>query len=221
MNKSTWEDPESVTKFAARKPDLRLLELIESYEDPAAVRVLDLGCAGGRNSELLARRGFDLQALDGSRAMVAHTRRRLSPILGEEQAARRIRLGRMNDLGDLKDGQFGLVVALGIYHCATSRAEWDSAVGETARVLSSGGRLLVAAFSPETDLTGNGLRPVTGQPHVYDGFPSGRSFLVDEENLDAEMKRFRLVASVPSRTVRVETDPGRRVTVNALYLKQG
>jgi len=114
MSESTWEDPESVAKFADREPDLRLLELIEATAEPAAVRVLDLGCAGGRNSELLARRGFDLQALDGSRAMVAHTRRRLSLILGKEQAASRVRLGRMDDLSDLDDGQFDLIVALGI-----------------------------------------------------------------------------------------------------------
>ncbi len=216
-----WEEPESVAKFAARDPDVRLLELLDDVEDPGAVRVLDLGCAGGRNSEVLARRGFDLHALDGSRAMVAHTRSRLAPILGEEPAARRVRRGRMDDLGRFADACFELVVALGIYHCAASRAEWDSALAETARVLAGGGRLLVALFTPQTDLTGDGVRPVPGEPHLYDGLPSGRSFLVDQETLDAEMKRFGLVPLVPSRTVRVDFDSGRRVVVNALFRKAG
>ena len=51
--------------------------------------------------------------------------------------------------------------------------------------------------------------------------PSGRVFLVDPETLDAEVGRFGLVPVVPSRTVRVETGPGHRVTANALYLKSG
>ncbi len=217
MTDSAWEQPEAVAKFAGRDPDHRLLELIEDYEDPSTVRVLDLGCAGGRNSELLARCGFDLTALDASRAMVAHSRERLAPVLDDEQAQRRVRHGRMDDLGELADGSFDLVVALGVYHCAESRAEWQSALSETARVLRNDGHLLLALFTPETDLTGDGIRPVPGQPDVYEGFPSGRSVLVDQQALDAEMARLGLKPAVPSRTVRVEMDSGRRVTVNALY----
>ncbi len=214
-----WEDPESVAKFAAREPDVRLLELIEGIDDPGGVRVLDLGCAGGRNTEVLARRGFDVWALDGSEAMAAHTRERLAAVLGEGEAARRVRPGRMDDLGAFADASFDLVVALGIYHCARSRAEWDAALAETARVLKDRGRLLAAVFTPETDLTGEGIRPVPGEPHLYDGLPSARSFLVDPATLDQEMARFGLHPEVPSRTVRIETGPGRRVTVNALYRK--
>ncbi len=219
MSDSSWEDPKSVAKFAAREPDLRLLDLIEDYENPADVKVLDLGCAGGRNSELLARRGFDLHALDGSQAMIEHTRKRLSPILGEPQAAERLRLGTMDNLSHFADSQFDLIIALGIFHCATSRAEWDSALGEAARVLHGDGRLLVATFTPQTDLTGNGIQPVPHQPNIYDGFPTGRAFLVDARTLDAEMRRFGLEAAVPSHTVRFETGSGQRVTVNALYRK--
>ncbi len=219
MSESIWEDPKSVAKFAGRDPDLRLLKLIEDYENPAAVRVLDLGCAGGRNSELLARRGFDLHALDSSRAMVAHTRKRLTPILGDRQAARRVHHGSMDDLGYFADADFDLIVAVGVYHCAASRAEWDSALAETARVLRGGARLLVAVFTPQTDLTGEGIHPVPGRPHLYDGLPSGRVFLVDQQTLDTEMRSHGLETAVGSRTVRAETTCGHRVTVNALYLK--
>ena len=219
MTGAMWEDPESVAKFAARDPDVRLLELLDGVEDAGGTRILDLGCAGGRNTEVLARRGFDLYALDASRAMVAHTRGRLAPILGEDEAERRVRLGRMDDLGEFTDGTFDLVVALGIYHGAATQAEWDAALAETARVLRIRGKLLVAIFTPETDLTGDGIRTVPGDPNLYDGLPSGRSFLVDASTLDAEMRRFGLEPVVASRTVRVETGSGQRVTVNALYRK--
>jgi 2-polyprenyl-3-methyl-5-hydroxy-6-metoxy-1,4-benzoquinol methylase len=69
-----WERPETVDRFASRDPDHRLQRLIGEYGRPAAIRALDLGCAGGRNTVLLAQRGFDVRALDASSAMVERTR---------------------------------------------------------------------------------------------------------------------------------------------------
>ena len=217
---SPWESPESVEKFARRDPDARLLELLDRAAAPAEVRVLDLGCAAGRNAAVLAARGFDFHALDASRAMIAHTRQRVAAILGAEAAAGRVRPGQMDDLSEFADAAFDLVVALGIFHCAASRREWSRALDECARVLAPGGRLLVSVFTPETDLHGTGVHPIPGEPHVYSGFSSGRTYLVDAATLDAEMADRDLEPLVPSRTVRVELEKGRRVVVNALYEKR-
>ncbi len=235
MKNAFWESPENVERFAAREPDVRLARLVQSFPDPRAVRVLDLGCAGGRNAVFLARRGFDVWAVDASEAMVAETRRRLAPLMGEVEAARRVRVGRMDDLGwapgasfDLvvalgiyhsPGASFDLVVALGIYHCAQSRAEWDRSLSETARILAPGGRLLVSVFTPETDLTGRGITPVPGEPHVYEGFESGRSVLVDAPTLDAELARHGLSCVVPTTVARPKVEVGRRVSANGLYAK--
>ena len=214
-----WESAENVARFAAREPDVRLTQLVPGFPEPGAVRVLDIGCAGGRNAAYLARLGFDVHALDASKAMVAETRRRLAAILGEAEAARRVGVGRMDDLRWAADGSFDLVVALGIYHCAQSRAEWDRALSETARVLVPGGRLLVSVFTPETDLTGRGVAPVPGEPHVYEGFESGRSVLMDAATLDAELARHGFSCVVPTSVARPRVEVGRRVSANGLYRK--
>ncbi len=216
---SFWDSPENVARFAAREPDVRLTELIREYANPSATKVLDLGCAGGRNAVLLAENGFDLEAVDASSAMVAKTRERLASILGAAEAERRTRGGRMGDLSQFSDASFALVVALGVYHCAQSRAEWDRALAETARVLASGGRLLVSVFTPETDLTGRGTRPVAKEPDVYEGFDSGRHFLVDAPALDREMARYGLRPLEPTRIARPKVETGRRVSANGLYVK--
>jgi SAM-dependent methyltransferase len=216
---SFWEQPESVEKFASRDPDLRLMEILDRVSEPAELRVLDLGCAAGRNTAVLAARGFDFHALDSSRPMIAYTRKRVAAILGEQQAVRRVRLGKMDYLGDFTNASFGLVVALGVFHCASSRREWGRALDESARVLAPRGLLLLSAFTPETDLHGTGVRPIPGQPHLYSGFSSGRTYLVDAPTLDAEMADRALEPVVPSKTVRVELEKGRRVVVNALYEK--
>lgn len=214
-----WEEPEQVQKFAAREPDDRLRELLREADAPERTRVLDLGCAGGRNAELLAREGFDVHAVDASSAMVARTRRRVEAVLGRSEAERRVREGRMEDLGRFDTNSFDLVVSLGVYHNAGDRRAWNRALSETARVLRPGGRLLVANFAPGTDLTGEGMRRVEGTGHLYRGGPAGPLYLVDAETLDREMSEHGLLPEVPTRTVEVETDRGRRVTVNALYRK--
>ena len=96
-----WEQPENVERFASRAPDKRLEVLLNEYSDPAGTRVVDLGCAGGRNTLLLAERGFDVYAIDASTAMVEHTRQRLTPLFGADGAAGRVWKGRMDDLETL------------------------------------------------------------------------------------------------------------------------
>jgi SAM-dependent methyltransferase len=213
-----WEDPERVERFAEREPDHRLAELIERYSEPGRVRVLDLGCAGGRNTELLVRRGFDVWALDASSAMVERTRDRVVRVSGAS-AAERVARGRMDDLSLYGSGGFELVVALGVHHSARSRREWERAADETARVLVVGGLLLFNQFTPEVDLTGAGVRPVAGEAGVYEGMPGGRAVLLEAAELDAAWRSRGLVPVVPSETVRVELEEGRRVSVNALYRK--
>jgi SAM-dependent methyltransferase len=219
MNMSFWEASENVERFAAREPDVRLGELIREYPNPSAVRVLDLGCAAGRNTVLLAQDGFDVEAVDSSAAMIAKTRERLAPILGASEAERRVRVGRMTDLSWIPDDAFDLIVALGLYHCAESRSEWDRALSETARILKRAGKLLVSVFTPETDLTGRGTHPVAGEPDVYEGFDSGRHFLVDADRLDREVARHGLAPLEPTRTARPKVEVGRRVSANGLYVK--
>lgn len=217
MPSSFWEQREQVEKFSEREPDHRLQDLLEGWDDPASVSVLDLGCAGGRNTELLARRGVDVHAVDASGAMVEETRRRLRPVLGRREAEARVRRGRMSELDAFPDGAFDLVVALGVFHNARSPDEWDRALAETARVLEPGGLLLVSNFAPGTDLTGDGLDAVPGTDHLYRGSPAGPMYLLASEELDEAMARHGLQPVEPTETVEVDADPGRRVTVNALY----
>jgi SAM-dependent methyltransferase len=217
---SFWEDPERVEEFAARDPDHRLQKLVNEYPDAENTCVLDLGCAGGRNAEFLAKLGFEVWAVDSSHAMVERTRARLRPLLGEMTTAERVMVKRMEDLSNFEDSSFALVVALGIYHSATSREEWDRALAESTRVLAPGGRLLVSVFTPECDLTGEGITPVRGEAHVFEGFPAGRVFLVDAPILDTELERHGLVPLTETETVRKPLEAGQRVSANGLYIKR-
>ena len=216
-----WERPDTVEQFAGRAPDHRLIALLDAFRDPPKTRMLDLGCAGGRNTVVLAERGFDIFAIDTSAAMVERTRARLVPLLGAAEAKRRVRVGDMTDLRAFGDATFHLVVALGVYHNARNREVWDHALRETERVLARGGRVLVSNFGPGSAPGGTLVQPVQGEPHVYEGFESGPLFLFEAGALDSEMSAHGLHPVVPTETVVTTQGAGRRVTVNALYGKVG
>ena len=214
---SSWEHPDTVDRFARRDLDHRLADLIPTYSDPGAVRVLDIGCAGGRNTEPLARMGFDVFALDASGPMVERTRQRVAQVLGPDEARRRVRTGRMDDLSDHADASVHLVLALGIFQEAETYAEWTRTLAEAARVLAPGGLLLIANFSPRSQPRGEPLKAVDGEPFVY-VWPDGRgATLLEPPDLDREMATHGLVPETPTVAVKAPRPRGVRVTVNGLY----
>ncbi len=217
-DRSFWERPEVVARFAARAADLRLVAML-GEEGGEGLRCLDLGCAGGRNATFLAQAGADVWALDASAAMVAATRERLALPLGPQEAERRVLRGKMDDLGAFGDATFDLVVALGVYQDAADVREFGRAVAETARVLRPGGRALVATFSPDGRPGGEPPVAVQGRSHVYLGHAhDGRPMtLLRESELDALFASHGLEPLAPTRAVRVETERGYRITLNALY----
>jgi SAM-dependent methyltransferase len=216
-----WKDPDTVDSFANRDPDRRLVQLLDSYADPPSTRVLDLGCAGGRNCVLLAERGFDFQAVDGSWPMMTRTRKRIAGVCGEAAAQDRVRAGVMEDLSEFADGTFDLIVALGIYHQALSFEHWQACVAESARVLKNDGLVLISSFTPRSQPEGSPLVPIPGLDNMYGGFSSGPLCIFEPADHDVEMANHGFEPHVPTETVRIETELGFRVTMNALYRKRG
>lgn len=211
-----WEQADVVERFAMRDPDHRLRALLEEH-GVRPKRVLDVGCAGGRNTVFLARHDVEVHAIDASHAMLKETRARLAEVLGDELARERVQYGRMDDLSRFADTSFDLVISLGVLHQARSWPEWSRAVDEAVRVLQPGGLLLLSEFAPGTDLTGEGMRPVDGEPHVFSGFHDGRGVLLHADAIDAELARRGLTPEEPTETVTVPMESGQRVSVNGLY----
>ncbi len=214
---SFWETEEAVERFTGKEPDVRLLELLHGYSDPEEVHVLDVGCAAGRNTVMLAERGFDVFAIDRAEAMVARTRERVARILGEEESERRVRLGLMEDLGRFADASVHVLVALGVLHQAASESQWTGAIREMRRCVAPAGLLLVAVWSPRSRPHGESIRRVAGEKNVYEGFHSGIHYLVEAPVLDSALAAAGFVTVEPTEEVLVETEKGWRVTINGLY----
>lgn len=214
-----WTEPGTVDTFANRDPDRRLVDILDNWAEPSAPRVLDVGCAGGRNTVLLAARNLEFHALDASIPMVVRTRERVTPVVGVTAARKRVCVGTMEDLSAYSDASFNLVIALGVYHQASIADRWHNAVAESGRVLTVGGLVLISAFAPDSQPDGEPLSPVADLQDSYDGFSSGPMCLFDVETHDKEMASHGFEPHVPTETVRVTTELGFRVTLNALYRK--
>jgi SAM-dependent methyltransferase len=216
-----WNDADQVETFAAREPDHRLVEILQNDPDARRLRVLDVGCAGGRNTEYLARAAVDVVACDLAPAMVERTRSRLIPLLGPEEARRHVHLAPMDALSFAAEGEFDLVIGLGVYQQAQSEEEFDRSLSESARVLRTGGRCLVATFAPGTGPIDAPPERVPGTRFLFGGFRFGNACLLSAEQLDAEFARHGLEPLIPSYTVEKQVDGRNRNTVNALYVKAG
>jgi SAM-dependent methyltransferase len=215
-----WSDPDRVREFAARDPDHRLQAWMAEVPDPRSVRVLDLGCAGGRNTVYLAGLGAEVEALDATEAMVAATREGLARHLGLDTAISRVQVGAMDDLSRYPHARFDLVVALGIYQLARDEDELRRALAETRRVVRPGGEVLSSVFGPGTRFPGRELIPVPGHSYQHLDPAKDTLCLLGEHALDEEMARVGLRPVVPTFTVVREGEEARRVVANGHHRRE-
>ncbi len=129
-----WNSKHIVNYFADKPADPVVKERLGKIAQPVGKQALDLGCGGGRHSELLAHNGFEVTAVDLNPEMLSHTQSRLKR---RNLSANLARMSIAN-LG-FRNNSFDVVVSTGVLHQAKSLNEYDRAVREVARVLKSGG----------------------------------------------------------------------------------
>jgi 2-polyprenyl-3-methyl-5-hydroxy-6-metoxy-1,4-benzoquinol methylase len=115
------------------------LAWIDELQLPAGSAVLEVGCGAGFLTVALAGRGYRVDAVDASEAMVASTRARIAAAgFGGVATA------RAEDVHALsaRDGAYAAVVALGVVPWLHSPSR---AVGELGRVLRPGGAAILTA----------------------------------------------------------------------------
>jgi len=111
--------------------------LIDKIGLPAESQVLEVGCGAGLTTVGLARRGYQVQAVDMVQGMIESVRR----FAVEAKVADRI-VGQVGDVHHLgfRDNTFDIVIAIGVLEWVPSLSQ---PLGELTRVLKPGGRLIV------------------------------------------------------------------------------
>ena len=122
-------------------------EFLDEVPDSAS-RGLDVGCGNGRHAEAMANHVASVVGLDASGELLRTARERA------QSAGFLDRLALVH--GDaaalpFRDRSFGVAVYVATLHHLTSRPTRRRSLDELARVLRSGGRALVSAWSTEHD----------------------------------------------------------------------
>lgn len=138
-----WNDPEMVAYFAAKPADPIIVERLNELDVSSGnLRALDLGCGGGRHSELLASRGFDVTSVDINPAMLEATKERLNKS-GYCTTTKTMSVDRL----DFEDEIFDVVVSTGVLHQVRSLGRYAVALQGIARVLKPGGLFTMNIFT--------------------------------------------------------------------------
>ena len=198
------------------------MALLETSASPRASASWIWAARAGGTRSCWPRRGFDLQAIDLSPAMVAPTRAgwRADPGRGGGRRGGS-GAGRMRDLSRYADGRFDLVVALGVLHVAQDEAEWHEPSRRSRACWPRAASCSSRTSRRERARPGAPLARVLGTAFVHEGYGDGRMCLRRPADLDADFARLGLDPQVPTEVVEREEGDRRRVTVNALYRKAG
>lgn len=137
---SFWKDvyaDDDLFSQIHRERHVRALDWIDGLGLAPGAAVLEIGCGAGFLSVALAKRGFEVHAIDSVEAMVAQARQHVAELgIGDSLA---IALGDANELR-FADGSFDLVVALGVIPWLEDPRR---AIEEMARATRPGGYVLI------------------------------------------------------------------------------
>jgi ubiquinone/menaquinone biosynthesis C-methylase UbiE len=112
--------------------------ILDLAGDVAGRRVLDAGCGSGPLSAALRDRGALVTGFDSSAGMLELARRRLGP-------GANLRVAELGSPLPYPDAAFDDVIACLVLHYLQ---DWTAALAELRRVLTPGGRLIVAVDHP-------------------------------------------------------------------------
>lgn len=141
-----WNDAE-ITKYFATKPaDPRVKARLEKVNNSADKTILDLGCGGGRHSELVLQLGFSLRSIDVNPQMIEFTRSRIKPYIKDKNLGEIVSYGSIENIPYL-DELFDGIVTTGVLHQAKDLEEYKVTINELSRVLKPGGFITLNIFT--------------------------------------------------------------------------
>ncbi len=138
-----WNNHNIVGYFRDKPADYRIRERLEKldHSERKTMKALDLGCGGGRHTELLVELGFQTHIIDPNPKMLYTTTKRVG-----SGALKSVRRGVMTKLPYL-DNTFDVVITTGVLHQAHSISEYELAIHELSRIVKKSGIVCLNIFT--------------------------------------------------------------------------
>ena len=125
--------------------DDHVVDFIKYYNFEKNLKVLDCGCADGRNSEWLIAEGFEVTGVDFSQTVIERTQKRLPK--------GKFLVGDIRKLDEIEDNSFDFLIDAGALH-VNYPEDTLSIIKEYHRILKNSGKMFIRVFNKE-DHTSN------------------------------------------------------------------
>lgn len=205
-----WDNSKVISEFYNLQPQDYWRKLFVGMKDEQ-LKILDLGCGGGRYTQMLAEMGFQVYACDKYDGMVDATKKRIGQFKNviEVQKKDMASLGYENDF-------FDIVLANGVYHNAVSKAKFTEALEETYRILKKGGMLCLNVFYQGENTTK--LKKIN--TNLYETVDDLIMVLYSKESLGKMLKKFGLINKGIIHTYVRDMAVGKRDVYRGVFIKK-
>lgn len=140
-----WNNSQNVNYFSQKPADQRIVKRLENFlsnnKSDKKLSALDLGCGGGRHTEMLFKMGFETSAMDLNPQMLRATLKRVG-----KKNLQSVKRGSIVKL-PFRDKSFDVVVTTGVLHQAKNIYEYQAAIKELSRVLKPQGIVCLNIFT--------------------------------------------------------------------------
>lgn len=216
MKKSYWHQKTVVNTFTNDRPSVALSRFLNKLSNHKLITILDLGCGGGRNTEMIFKKGFQIYACDNSTAMVKQTIKRMGKFIPGNIVGSYIKKATMIKL-PYKSNFFDVVVSNGVFHNATSMNMLKKTIEETCRVLKNKGKLYLNIFYEFRNTTGV---QKTKSPQVFLTSSELKMTLLSRRNILHLFKEVDFKLCSNTRVYKKELNVGVRGVFRAVFVKQ-
>tara|TARA_B100000029_G_scaffold142537_1_gene137732 strand:+ start:5269 stop:5916 length:648 start_codon:yes stop_codon:yes gene_type:complete len=141
-----WKNPSKERKLQ----DDHVVDFIKYYNFEKNLKVLDCGCADGRNSEYLINQGFEVTGVDFSQTVIERTQKRLTK--------GKFLVGDIRKLDEIEENSFDFLIDAGAFHVNYPQ-DTLSIIKEYHRILKPSGKMFIRVFNKDDD-TPNPIFPV-------------------------------------------------------------
>lgn len=157
--------------------DVYLFDQLLKGRITPGMRVVDMGCGGGRNLVYLLRQGFDVRGSDQNPKAIRAVRRMAAELRPELEPGR-FRVDRV-EAPSFAAASGDVVICNAVLHFARDRAHFDAMVDGLWRILAPGG-LLFCRLASSVGLEGRTHLLGSGRHLLPDG---SERFLTGEQDL--------------------------------------
>lgn len=212
-----WNDEEVVKEFAEYSYREYWKGFLASFKNPGELKLLDLGCGGGRHSELALSMGFETYACDAHEGMVQATQKKfVAAGLTGEEAGKKVIVAGFMDL-PYSSNEFDIVIAAGVFHNGDKTEMIHEGIKQTARIIKPEGYLALNVFIAG-DAT-DGLTP-TEDNNIYINGAGLPMILLQKEEILKILHENELHAVGEISIYKSKISEGERNVLRGIFQKQ-